>query len=133
MSYEVLAQKWRPQNFNDVVGQAHVTTTLKNQILSERVGHAYLFWGPRGTGKTTVARILAKQLTARTVFKKPDLIPLKPRNLAINVYSVTTSHKVDPLMYWRWMPPRIAVLIRLGTSEKTLNSRQPLAPIKSIS
>lgn len=60
MSYEVLAQKWRPQNFNDVVGQAHVTTTLKNQILSERIGHAYLFWGPRGTGKTTVARILAK-------------------------------------------------------------------------
>lgn len=60
MSYEVLAQKWRPQNFSDVVGQAHVTTTLKNQILSERIGHAYLFWGPRGTGKTTVARILAK-------------------------------------------------------------------------
>ena len=60
MSYEVLAQKWRPQNFSDVVGQEHVTTTLKNQILSERIGHAYLFWGPRGTGKTTVARILAK-------------------------------------------------------------------------
>ena len=60
MSYEVLAQRWRPQNFNDVVGQEHVTTTLKNQILSERVGHAYLFWGPRGTGKTTVARIFAK-------------------------------------------------------------------------
>ncbi len=60
MSYEVLAQRWRPQNFSDVVGQEHVTTTLKNQILSERVGHAYLFWGPRGTGKTTVARILAK-------------------------------------------------------------------------
>ena len=48
MSYEVLAQRWRPQNFNDVVGQEHVTTTLKNQILSERVGHAYLFWGPPG-------------------------------------------------------------------------------------
>ena len=60
MSYEVLAQKWRPQNFSDVVGQEHVTTTLKNQILSERIGHAYLFWGPRGTGKTTVARIFAK-------------------------------------------------------------------------
>lgn len=60
MSYEVLAQKWRPQHFGDVVGQQHVTTTLKNQILSERIGHAYLFWGPRGTGKTTVARILAK-------------------------------------------------------------------------
>lgn len=60
MSYEVLAQKWRPQNFSSVVGQEHVTTTLKNQILSERIGHAYLFWGPRGTGKTTIARILAK-------------------------------------------------------------------------
>ena len=60
MSYEVLAQRWRPQNFSDVVGQEHVTTTLKNQILSGRVGHAYLFWGPRGTGKTTVARIFAK-------------------------------------------------------------------------
>ena len=60
MSYEVLAQKWRPQNFSDVVGQEHVTTTLKNQILSGRIGHAYLFWGPRGTGKTTIARILAK-------------------------------------------------------------------------
>ena len=60
MSYEVLAQKWRPQSFQDVVGQTHVITTLKNQILSNRIGHAYLFWGPRGTGKTTVARILAK-------------------------------------------------------------------------
>ena len=60
MSYEVLAQKWRPQSFRDVVGQTHVITTLRNQILSDRIGHAYLFWGPRGTGKTTVARILAK-------------------------------------------------------------------------
>ena len=60
MSYEVLAQKWRPQSFQDVVGQTHVVTTLRNQILSDRIGHAYLFWGPRGTGKTTVARILAK-------------------------------------------------------------------------
>lgn len=60
MSYEVLAQKWRPQSFGDVVGQTHVITTLRNQILSDRIGHAYLFWGPRGTGKTTVARILAK-------------------------------------------------------------------------
>lgn len=60
MSYEVLAQKWRPQSFQDVVGQTHVITTLRNQILSDRIGHAYLLWGPRGTGKTTVARILAK-------------------------------------------------------------------------
>ena len=60
MSYEVLAQKWRPQSFNDVVSQTHITVTLKNQVSSGRIGHAYLFWGPRGTGKTTVARILAK-------------------------------------------------------------------------
>lgn len=72
MSYEVLAQRWRPQNFSDVVGQEHVTTTLKNQILSERVGHAYLFWGPRGTGKTTVARILAKAVNCPNRSQKTE-------------------------------------------------------------
>ncbi len=60
--YEVLARKWRPQQFDEVVGQEHVTTTLKNAIRSGRVAHAYLFVGPRGIGKTTTARILAKAL-----------------------------------------------------------------------
>jgi DNA polymerase-3 subunit gamma/tau len=62
VGYLVLARKWRPQSFEEVVGQAHVTTTLANAIKSERVGHAYLFTGPRGVGKTTTARILARAL-----------------------------------------------------------------------
>jgi DNA polymerase-3 subunit gamma/tau len=62
MAYEVLARKWRPQQFADVVGQEHVTRTLTNAIESGRVAHAYMFVGSRGIGKTTSARILAKAL-----------------------------------------------------------------------
>lgn len=60
MSYQALYRKWRPDTFEDVKGQEHIVTTLKNQIIHERVGHAYLFCGTRGTGKTTVAKIFAK-------------------------------------------------------------------------
>jgi DNA polymerase III subunit gamma/tau len=62
MSYQVIARKWRPQTFADVVGQQHVTRTLSNAIQSGRVAHAYIFSGARGVGKTTTARILAKAL-----------------------------------------------------------------------
>lgn len=65
MTYLVMARKYRPQTFDEVVGQSHVTTTLKHAIQSNRVSHAYLFAGPRGTGKTTVARILAKALNCK--------------------------------------------------------------------
>ncbi len=62
MSYVVLARKWRPQRFEEVVGQKHVVITLQNAITSKRLANAYLFCGPRGVGKTTVARILAKAI-----------------------------------------------------------------------
>ena len=62
MSYQVIARKWRPQTFDDLVGQQHVTETLKNAIKHDRVAHAYIFSGARGVGKTTAARILAKAL-----------------------------------------------------------------------
>ena len=62
MSYEVLARKWRPKVFEDVIGQEHVTQTLINAIKTDRLAHAYLFSGARGVGKTSVARILAKAI-----------------------------------------------------------------------
>ena len=62
LSYQVIARKWRPQSFDDVIGQAHVTTPLRNAIRSDRIPHALLFSGPRGVGKTTLARILARCL-----------------------------------------------------------------------
>ncbi|MFC1863264.1 DNA polymerase III subunit gamma/tau [Thermodesulfobacteriota bacterium] len=62
MTYEVLARKWRPQLFEDVIGQGHITQTLVNAINSDRLAHAYLFSGARGVGKTSVARILAKAI-----------------------------------------------------------------------
>jgi DNA polymerase-3 subunit gamma/tau len=62
VSYEVFARKYRPQTFDDLVGQAHVSRTLKNAVAQNRLAHAYLFVGPRGIGKTSTARILAKSL-----------------------------------------------------------------------
>jgi DNA polymerase-3 subunit gamma/tau len=65
MGYEVLARKWRPQLFDEVVGQNHVTDTLENAIKTGRLAHAYLFTGPRGIGKTSLARIFAKALNCK--------------------------------------------------------------------
>src|SRR3990172_11554605 len=62
MTYQVLARRLRPQRFDEVVGQDHVTHTLKAAITAGRVAHAFLFTGPRGVGKTTTARLLAKAL-----------------------------------------------------------------------
>ena len=66
MEYLVLARKWRPQTFDEVVGQHHIVTTLKNAITQGRIAHAFVFSGPRGIGKTSVARIMAKALCCET-------------------------------------------------------------------
>ena len=62
MSYTALYRKWRPVGFDDVKGQDHIVQTLKNQIISGRIGHAYLFCGTRGTGKTSIAKIFARSV-----------------------------------------------------------------------
>jgi DNA polymerase-3 subunit gamma/tau len=80
--YQVIARKWRPQTFTDVVGQDHVVRTLKNAIARGRIAHAYLLVGPRGTGKTSVARIFAKALNC-TGGPKADFDPKDPAVQAI--------------------------------------------------
>lgn len=72
MNYEVFARKYRPQTFDDLVGQSHVSRTLKNAVAQNRLAHAYLFVGPRGVGKTSTARILAKSLNC---IKGPTVTP----------------------------------------------------------
>ncbi|MCR3789581.1 DNA polymerase III subunit gamma/tau, partial [Pseudomonas aeruginosa] len=66
MSYQVLARKWRPRSFREMVGQTHVLKALINALDNQRLHHAYLFTGTRGVGKTTIARILAKCLNCET-------------------------------------------------------------------
>ncbi|MEO7413867.1 MAG: DNA polymerase III subunit gamma/tau, partial [Opitutaceae bacterium] len=80
--YQVIARKWRPQSFDDVVGQDHVVRTLKNAINRGRIAHAYLFVGPRGTGKTSTARIFAKALNC-TNGPKADFDVNDPACIAI--------------------------------------------------
>jgi DNA polymerase-3 subunit gamma/tau len=78
MTYQVLARKWRPQGFEAVVGQDAITRTLRNALASDRVAHAYLFAGPRGVGKTTTARLLAKALACTGRGSAPEACGLCP-------------------------------------------------------
>jgi DNA polymerase-3 subunit gamma/tau len=89
MTYEVFARKWRPQVFEDVLGQEHVIHTLINAIKTDRLAHAYLFSGPRGVGKTSIARILAKALTCAE--GKPGI----PCNHCHSCLEITQGSSVD--------------------------------------
>lgn len=91
MSYEVFARKYRPQTFDDLVGQAHVSRTLKNAVAQNRLAHAYLFVGPRGIGKTSTARILAKALNC---IKGPTV---NPDNTCDNCKEIAAGNSLDVL------------------------------------
>ncbi len=91
MSYIVLARKWRPMTFEAVVGQEHVTRTLMNALEQQRIAHAYIFAGPRGVGKTTVARLLAKAVNCE---KQPAVDPC---NQCQHCRAVTEGHSMDVL------------------------------------
>ena len=89
MSYQVLSRKWRPQRFDKVVGQVHITRTLQNAIGMDRVAHGYLFAGPRGVGKTTTARILAKVLSCENPQDR------NPCNKCANCRAITKGSSLD--------------------------------------
>ena len=89
MAYEVLARKWRPQVFQDVIGQGHITQTLVNAIKADRLAHAYLFSGARGVGKTSVARILAKAINCT------EGEPGTPCNRCHSCLEITSGSSVD--------------------------------------
>jgi DNA polymerase III subunit gamma/tau len=92
--YQVIARKWRPQTFGDVVGQDHVVRTLRNAIARGRIAHAYLLVGPRGTGKTSIARIFAKALNC-TGGPKADFDPDDPAVVAIAEGSFLDVIEID--------------------------------------
>jgi len=95
MSYQVLARKYRPQNFSEVIGQEHVTRTLKNAIEQGRTAHGYIFSGHRGIGKTTVARILAMALNCRSSIGAGDKPVTEPCGVCESCTEIRAGNSVD--------------------------------------
>src|SRR6202158_6057141 len=95
MSYQVLARKYRPQKFSDVIGQEHVTRTLQNAIAQDRIAHGYIFSGHRGIGKTTVARILAMALNCRSTNETTGKPPIEPCGMCESCTEIRAGNSVD--------------------------------------
>jgi DNA polymerase III subunit gamma/tau len=95
MSYQVLARKYRPQKFSDVIGQEHVTRTLQNAIEQQRIAHGYIFSGHRGIGKTTIARILAMALNCRGKDGKADKPQAEPCGVCDSCTEIRAGGAVD--------------------------------------
>src|SRR5271163_3403588 len=95
MSYQVLARKYRPQKFSDVIGQEHVTRTLQNAIAQERIAHGYIFSGHRGIGKTTVARILAMALNCRSTNETTGKPVPEPCGVCDSCTEIRAGNAVD--------------------------------------
>ena len=109
MSYIALYRKWRPKTFEDVVGQGRIMKTLQQAVENDKVAHAYLFSGPRGTGKTSTAKIFAKAL---------NCVQDRHRILVMSVMYVNTLRVVNLLMWWKSMRHRTEVLKIFASCER---------------
>ena len=95
MAYQVLARKYRPQLFSDVIGQDHVTRTLLNALAQNRIAHGYIFSGHRGIGKTTIARILAAALNCSTPVGSPERPTEEPCRVCVNCREISSASRQE--------------------------------------
>ena len=99
MAYQVLARKYRPQRFSDVVGQDHVTRTLLNALAQNRIAHGYIFSGHRGIGKTTIARILAAALNCTSVVGSPERPTEEPCQICVNCREISSASRQESSIF----------------------------------
>jgi DNA polymerase-3 subunit gamma/tau len=99
MAYQVLARKYRPQLFSDVIGQDHVTRTLLNALAQNRIAHGYIFSGHRGIGKTTIARILAAALNCSSIVGSPERPTEEPCRVCVNCREISSASRQETSIF----------------------------------